>query len=164
MESFNNSIFQVYLSTHTKNLRMMKKVEPENKEYWHFVLRFETCNHIGLVISGYSQEIRVKVKGVHPSPLVNTFSTSPTYYICQVKNDHKDFDLKKDDLIVCFFFNTKKYFSKYIGFVIEPDVKHEFIFGSLSNPTVGSGGGRLAHKDDINQRFKDMTFQIVRRF
>ncbi len=162
LETFNNLIFKVYSSMHVAGLRMMRSIEPEYKKYWHFVFRFETCDNIGLSVSGSdNKEIRVKIKGITPSPLIKEFSIFQTYYICEVEEDYNEFELKKGDLISCFFINKRQYFSKYIKSIIEPKEKYEFEFGSLTKPETMRGGDRAINENDINSRLKDMrSFKI----
>ena len=154
LEKFNNKTYQLFVDGRIDTIRQMKSIEAENEGYWHFVYRFETCSNIGLVLNS-GKQVMVRILGLTDDNGSARKKGNLTYYICKVQEDCKEAGLTKNELIGCFFYGDKKFFSKKMGPVIEPDEKTEFRFGSLGMPMFGSGGDIEIKEEHIKKRMID---------
>lgn len=114
--------------------------------FWHFKLRFEYWNELGICIKTESktQHIDIKILGQTIDHTKEASSTDRNAYICEIEDISGEAitDFRVGEKVVCFVKGETKCISKFYHPVIEPDEYHEFSIYRLGSVVAG-------HKKDI---------------
>ena len=124
-------------------------------KYFHYKLRFETYDNLGLTLKDSNESVDVKILGTTSNALNNNLEHNTyEYYICRVKSSKSNL-FSKDEKASCFFFNGKSYISKNVCDIIEPEDKYEFTISTLGNVQTSTVGETPAIEIDPYPRAKD---------
>lgn len=151
---------QHHLISLRTNFLLLFYEQSQNKSgYWHFKLRFEYWDEIGIYIKSDDgiQHIDLKILGQTLDHTIEAASTYRSGYICEVLdlNGPSNLNLSEGEKVVCFTKGETKCVSKFYHPVIEPDDYKEFGISRLGSVVVGSQQDIPASELKVYERVKD---------
>ena len=160
LKSYEQAGFDLLVSLRNNNLQLFtKQFDNEERGYWHFKLRFETWDLLGLSVElggGADCYIYVKIVGSTDDFRSNSLDGGAyEYFLCDVVESNDLTQFSVGDRVACFYCNDDRYVSKYVGRIGVPKIKFKFTIVGLGSPRAGSGGDILARELNSSPRAKD---------
>ncbi len=131
--------------------------------YWHFKLRFETWDKLGIHINenGRTQYIDIEILGQVIDHLEEFKSSYKQGYICKILELSGENILHAEigQKVFCYTSGEKKRISKYYHPMVDPETYYEFSISLLGSITVGSGGDTPIEHLKVHPRIKDSVIK-----
>lgn len=155
IDSHNKASFSLLVSVKNDNLRTSYQGADEgSKSYWHFKLRFETCDILGLNTKENNEFVKVRILSTTNDFRSNKFGMAYEHYVCEIV-ESKSAQFPEGSQVACVYENGRKFLVHKIGKVVPVDEKVEFDISTLGNGSFGSGDGDDIDKVKTFSRMKD---------